>query len=178
MESFTSPDSSSLEFSTWFIKLRVLKKVLGKIFCFIRCRRQHLRSVEYRSFSRFTFVGNTISNLPKVPRSKFLGSDQLFYFISICSLAASRTLLQRLLASLNFALDWVDLFCWYIWKKWFMWTIAAAQAAENHADEWGLAWYLRQGIYASILTWIHSQNSLAVAEGLSLKMSSHGTSLK
>ena len=32
----------------------------------------------------FTFVENTISNLPKVPKANFLGSHGLFFFISIC----------------------------------------------------------------------------------------------
>ena len=32
-------------------------------------------------------------------------------------------------------------------KKWFLWTMTAAQAAENHSDEWSLTWYLRWGIY-------------------------------
>ena len=54
---------------------------------------------------------------------------------------------------------------------------AAAQAAKNHGDEWGLTWYLRWGIYTSILTRTYSQNSLA-AEAVCLKISSHGTSLK
>ena len=52
-------------------------------------------------------------------------------------LAASRILLQQLLACLNFTLDSQDLFCWYKWKKWFLWTMAAAQAVENHGYEWG-----------------------------------------
>ena len=56
--------------------------------------------------------------------------------------------------------------------------MAAAQAAENHGDEWGLTWYFLCGIYTSIPTWTHLQNSLAAAEALSLKISSHGTSLK
>ena len=34
-------------------------------------------------YSRFAFVENTISNLPKVPRVKFLGSDGLFCFTGI-----------------------------------------------------------------------------------------------
>ena len=56
--------------------------------------------------------------------------------------------------------------------------MAASQAAKHRGDEWGLTWYLRWGIYTSIPTWTHSQNSLAAAEALSLKISSHGTSLK
>ena len=34
-------------------------------------------------------------------------------------------------------------------KKWFPWVMAAAQAAENNVDEWGLTWYLQSGIYTS-----------------------------
>ena len=36
-----------------------------------------------------------------------------FVLVAYASLAASRTLLQRLLARLNFTLDSEDLFCWY-----------------------------------------------------------------
>ena len=36
-----------------------------------------------------------------------------FVLLAYASLAASRTLLQRLLACLNFTLDSEDLFCWY-----------------------------------------------------------------
>ena len=57
--------------------------------------------------------------------------------VAYASLAASRNLLQQLLACLNFSFDWEDLFCKYK-KKWFLWTMAPAQAAENHGDEWGL----------------------------------------
>ena len=70
-----------------------------------------------------------------------------FVLVAYASLAASRTLLQRLLACLNFTLEAEDLSFWYKRKKWFLWAMAAAQAAENHGDEWGLTWYLRWGIY-------------------------------
>ena len=42
--------------------------------------------------------------------------------------------------------------------------MAAVQAAENHGDEWGLTWYFSWGIYTSVPTWNHLQNSLAAAE--------------
>ena len=80
--------------------------------------------------------------------------------LAYASLAASRTLLQRLLAFLNFTLDSEYLSFWCKWKNWFL----------------GL-WFL-WFIYASIATWTHSQNSLAPAEALSVKISSHGTCLK
>ena len=45
-------------------------------------------------------------------------------------------------------------------KKWFLWTVAAAQPAENHGDQWGLTWYLQWRICTSIPTWNHTPNSL------------------
>ena len=101
-----------------------------------------------------------------------------FVLLAYAIWAGSRILLQQLLACLNFTLDSKDLFCWYKGKKWFLWPMAVAQAAENHGDEWGLTWYLRWGIYTSIAMWTHSHNSLAAAEALILKISSHGASLK
>ena len=41
-------------------------------------------SVEQRRYRRLTFVENNISNLPKVPRAKFLKCDGLFRLINIC----------------------------------------------------------------------------------------------
>ena len=101
-----------------------------------------------------------------------------FVLLAYASLAASRTFLQQLLACLNFVLYSEDLFCSVGTneKEWFLWTMAEAQAAENHGYEWGLTWYLQWGIYTSIPTWAHSQISLA-AVALRLKIASHGTSL-
>ena len=59
-----------------------------------------------------------------------------FVLLAHASLATSRTLLQWLLVGLNFTLESEDLFFWYKRKKWFLWTMAAAQAAENHGDDW------------------------------------------
>ena len=81
-----------------------------------------------------------------------LTTQPAFVLLAYTSLADSRTLLKQLLTCLDFILDSEDLFCWYKQKKWFLWTITAPQAAENHGDEWGLSWYLRWGIYSSIPT--------------------------
>ena len=78
-----SPKSWNRWKDTRFIKDKVLRKVFSKQFYFIRYRRQHLRDIEWRRYSRFTFVENIIGNSPKVPRAKFLGSKGLFCFISI-----------------------------------------------------------------------------------------------
>ena len=54
-----------------------------------------------------------------------------FALVVYASLAAPRILLQWLLACLNFNLGSEDLFCWNKQQKWFLWAMAAAQAAEN-----------------------------------------------
>ena len=59
-------------------------------------------------------------------------------------------------------------------KIWFLWTMAVAQAVENHENERGLTWYLRRWIYTSISSWKYSQNWLE----LSLSMPSQETFLK
>ena len=46
-------------------------------------------------------------------------------FVLLTGLEASRSLLQQLIACLNFTLDSGDLFCCYKWKKWFLWIITA-----------------------------------------------------
>ena len=96
-----------------------------------------------------------------------------FVLLAYASLAASRTLLQRLLACLNFTFKVEDLSFWYKWKEWFLWPMAAAQASKNHEDEWGLTWYFLWGIYTSTPTWTQSQNLIEAAEAPSLKISSH-----
>ena len=65
-----------------------------------------------------------------------------FVLLAYANLAASRTLSRWLLICLNFTLNSKDLVSWYKRKKWLLWTMAAAQAAENHGDEWGLTWCL------------------------------------
>ena len=75
-----------------------------------------------------------------------------FVLFAYASLVASRNLLQRLLACLNFTLESENLSFWYKQKKWFLWSMAAAKAAENYEYEWGLTWYLWWEIYASVPT--------------------------
>ena len=60
-----------------------------------------------------------------------------FVSLAYASLAASRTLPQRLLACLNFTFYSENLSFCYKHQKRFLRTMAAAQAAKNHGDEWG-----------------------------------------
>ena len=45
---------------------------------------------------RFIFVENTIRNSPEVPGAKFLGSDGLFCFSSICKLGSFKKPLAKI----------------------------------------------------------------------------------
>ena len=132
---------------TWVIKIRVFRKVFSKQFCFIAWKDN--------TSGPLNRGGTADLPLPIAVltiRQKFLGPSfsevmEPFILLAYANLKASRTLLQQLLACLNFTLDLEDFFCWFKWKMWFLWTMAAAQAAENHGDEWGLTSYIWWGIY-------------------------------
>ena len=109
--------------------------------------------------------------------SKILPNNQIITACHI-KLQVQEMTMNKKLTMIGLTLDSEDLSFWYIWKKWFLLTTAAAEAAENHGDKWGLTQCFQWGIYTSIPTWTHSQNSQAAAEALSLKISSYGTSLK
>ena len=89
---------------TWYIKIRVLRKFLSKQFCFIRCRRQQPRAVEYSRYIRFTFVENTICNWPKVKTATFLGSLEsgLFCFISKGKFGSFKNLFATIISLYTF----------------------------------------------------------------------------
>ena len=78
------------------IKITVLRKVFSKQLYFIRSRREHLRTIEYRRYSRITFVENTISNSPKVLRTKFLESDGFFCFNRMCKFGSLKNTLTAI----------------------------------------------------------------------------------
>ena len=102
------PKSSRLEF---------LEKFLANNFA--------VSDVEDNTFGPLNRVG--ISNLPllrtilaicqKSWQPSFWDVMNSFVLLGYASLVASRTLLQQLLACLNFNLDSEDLFCWCIQKK-------------------------------------------------------------
>ena len=68
-------------------------------------------------YSRFAFVENTIGNLPKVPRVKFLGSDGLFCFTGIAEFGSYKNPFATITSLSELYLDSEDLRCWYKQKK-------------------------------------------------------------
>ena len=72
------------------------------------------------------------------------------YFSSVCKFGSLKNLFAMItsLSELYFRFKrFVLLVKMKKKKKRFLWAMAAAQAAENHGDEWGLTWYLQWGIY-------------------------------
>ena len=122
-------ESSRLEFK---------EKIFANKFFFTRCKRQHPWAVEEKGYSGFTIVENTISNLPKVLRAKFLVSNRPFSFSSICMFGTFKNPFATTTSLSELCFRFGRFTLLEHTKKWFLWTIAAAQAHENHEDEWDL----------------------------------------
>ena len=92
------------------------------------------RAAEWRRYSRFTFVENTISNSPKVVEPSFSEVIDTFDLLASVSLAGSGTLLLQLLTSLSELYFRFKRFIPLVQteKKRFLWTMTAVTAAENH----------------------------------------------
>ena len=103
--------------------------------------------------------------------AKFLGSGRFFCLISICKLGSFKSPSATITSLFELYFRYRRFILLVQTKKvnYELWTMAKAQAAENHGDEWGLTWYLRWEIYTSRPTWTHSQNSLATAKAPSLR---------
>ena len=75
------------------------------------------------------FLRTLLAILQKSQEPSFWEVMDSIVLLAHASLAASRTLLQWLLDCLNFTLESEDFSLWYKRKKWFLWTMAAAQQA-------------------------------------------------
>ena len=80
-----------------------------------------------------------------------------FVFVRICKFGSLKNRFATITSLSELYLRIRRFFSVVQTKKWFLWTMAAAQGAENHGDEWGLTWYFLCGIYTSIPTWTQSQ---------------------
>ena len=145
-----------------YSRLVFLEKFLAK-FYFIRCRSW---AIELRTCCRFTFVENNIRNLLKVPKTTFLGSDGLFYFISICKFDSFWNPFKTITNFSELYFSFWRFIPLVQKKKWILWRWVRLDLIFTVRD-----------IYI-LPTWTHSQNSLAVAQTCSLNISFHGTSLK
>ena len=85
-------------------------------------------------YSRFSFAENTISNSPKFPRPKFLGSDCIFCFIGICKSASFKNPFATItsLSKLYFRFRFILL---VQTKKVISMNYGISTTAENHGNE-------------------------------------------
>ena len=117
------PKSSRLEF---------LEKLLANNFALSDAENNTSRPLNRGGIADLPLLRTLLAICPKSRESSFWEVIDSFSLLAYASLAISRTLVQRLLACLNFTSDSEDLFCWYKWKNWFLWTISAELAAENY----------------------------------------------
>ena len=168
---------NAFEESRFILTLLTILRVTS-IFCCFRLFVEGQTDKEIPESSRLEFIERCLANnfalsdaedstsgpltrgVLEILRAKFHGTDGLFYFISLKqkSLAASRTLLQQLLACLNFTLDSDRLFFWYKPKSDFyeLWQ----QHKQMKTMEMSNAWpdsYIEGYIYIYIYIYIYTQ---------------------
>ena len=131
------PESSRLEF---------LEKISATNFVLSDAQDNTSWLLNRRGIADLALLRTLLAICQKSSEPRFWEVMDSFVLLAYASLAASRTLLQQLVACLNFTLETKDLSFWYKRKKWFLCTMPASQAAENHGDEQGFTWYLLWGI--------------------------------
>ena len=105
------PESSKLEF---------LEKFLANDFALSDAEDNTFGPLNRGGIADLLFMRTLMAIRQKSREPRFWEVMDSFVLVAYASLAASRTILQRLLACLNFTLDSEDLFCWYKRKKWFL----------------------------------------------------------
>ena len=98
------PDSSRLEF---------LEKFLANNFALSDAENNTSSPLNRGSMVDLPLLRTLLAIGQKCQEPSFWEVMDSFVLVAYASLAASRTLLQRLLACLNFPLDSENLFCWY-----------------------------------------------------------------
>ena len=98
------PESSRFEF---------LEKFLGNNFALSDAEDNTSGPLNRGGIADLPFLRTLLAIRQKSREPSFWEVMDSFVLVTYASLAASRTLLQPLLACLNFTLDSEDLFCWY-----------------------------------------------------------------
>ena len=105
------PESSRLEF---------LEKFLANNFALSDAKDYNSSPLNRGGIADLPLLRTLLAICQKSREPGFWEVMESFVLEAYASLAASRALLQRLLACLNFALDSEDLFCWYKQKNRFL----------------------------------------------------------
>ena len=102
------PKSSRLEF---------LEKFLANIFASSDAEDNTSCALNKKCIADLPLLRTLLATYQKSRKPSFWEVMDSFVVVAYESLAATTTLLQRLIACLNFTLDSEDLFCWYKRKK-------------------------------------------------------------
>ena len=102
------PESSRLEF---------LENFSGNNFALSDAEDNTSRPLNRGGIADSSLLRTLLAIHPKSYMQRFWGVMDSLVLLAYANLAASRTLLQKLLACLNFTLDLEDLFCWYKQKS-------------------------------------------------------------
>ena len=94
-------------------RLEVIKKFLANNFALTDVEDDTCGSLNRGGIADLPLLRTLLAICQKSREPSFWEVIDSFVLLAYASLAASRTLLQRLLACLNFTLDSEDLFCWY-----------------------------------------------------------------
>ena len=113
-------------------RLKFLEKFLGNNFALSDAKGNTAGLIDKGGIVDVPLFRRLLTICQKSWEPSFWGVMYSFVLLACASLAISRNHLQELLACLNLTLDSGNLFCSYKWKKLFLWTIAATQAAENY----------------------------------------------
>ena len=119
-------DSSILEF---------LKMCLANIFALSDTEDKNSRPLNRGGIADLLSLRTLLANHQESQEPSFWEVMDSFALVAYASLAASRTLLQQLIACLNFTLDSKDLFCWWKPKKWFLWAMEMSEVWLDTYDE-------------------------------------------
>ena len=131
-------------------RLEFLERFSANDFVFSDSKDNTSRPLNRRAIADLLLLRKLFGICQKSRELSFCEVMGSFVLLAYASLVVPKTLLQRLLVCLNFTWDSEDLSFWYKRDKWFLWTMATAQSAENHGDKWAMTWYFRWGIYPSI----------------------------
>ena len=121
-------------------RLEFLETFSANKFALSDAEDKNSRPLNWRGIADLLLLRSLLAICQKSWEPSFWEVMDSFVLLAYANLAASRSLLQRLLACLNLTFGPEDLSFWYKWKEWFLRTMAAAQTAKNYRDKWGLTW--------------------------------------
>ena len=99
------------------LRLEFFDKFLANNFALSKAENNTSRTLNRGGIAHLPLLRTLLATCQKSQEPSFWKVMNSFVLVPYANLVASRTLLQQLLACLNFTLDSKELFCWYQRKK-------------------------------------------------------------